>query len=385
MGILDKLRQIFSYKERLIDSNQSQINQSLEHPPSEQTIPIEPGSLQLGIAAGYTGRSIRDIESSLNRIESQMATKDWVDIKLREAISDKLDKIISYLETISHSGILQEGGFRDTVGRVVASEGLTPKMKSLLDVVEDADEISYSDLAIKLNISENSLRGLLSIISRRTNDIQRFEKSGRGWVRRTDSITNQSVAEPIGTEFIDERDLRDAFKKIILNQGHQVVKEFESGSPDLLISKDGILTAVELKRKLDFSKAFGQLLYAKSKYTPQNIWLVLSEIPTKSDSYWLELMEKEQIKVFVVRANELITLEKSMLGESARTYDQIDKEIEGLLKEFPNGLTKSEVSMKLGLDLETVDNHVKYAVKGVVTSSLKGRIRVENDRIIIVN
>jgi predicted ArsR family transcriptional regulator len=56
-------------------------------------------------------------------------------------------------------------------------------MISLISIAKEQGEISYTDLANKLNITEDALRGLLANTMKRTNKIERFAKDGRGWVR----------------------------------------------------------------------------------------------------------------------------------------------------------------------------------------------------------
>ena len=169
--------------------------------PSPSTIQLEKDSLQLGIAAGYTGRSIRDIDSSLNRIESQMVTKDWLAIKLEEAIKTHetheehrfqaieatLSSLIRYFDSLPAQMRIE------TIKEALTSMQLTNKMQQLIKVVEGAGEISYADLALRLNISQDALRGLLSRVVRRTNQIQRVERRNKGWVRFiSESNQNQS-------------------------------------------------------------------------------------------------------------------------------------------------------------------------------------------------
>jgi predicted ArsR family transcriptional regulator len=60
-------------------------------------------------------------------------------------------------------------------------------MKKLEDIVKEAKEISYTELANRLGITESALRGFLTHCIRRGVKIQRFEKLGKGWVRFIDS------------------------------------------------------------------------------------------------------------------------------------------------------------------------------------------------------
>lgn len=207
MGLLDRLKQFLRFK-----SITNQSNQSLNIEPSPiietsdisqdaTSLTIEKDSLQLGIAAGYTGRSIRDIETSLNRIETNMVTKDWFAIKLEEAMKEYEKKHENRLFTLENAlnsllKFFESLPLRNRVETTLKSleaTRLTNKMKDLINVVKSTGELSYSDLAIRLNISQDALRGLLSLVSRRTLEIERFERENKGWVRyRSDSISNQS-------------------------------------------------------------------------------------------------------------------------------------------------------------------------------------------------
>ncbi len=215
MGLLDWLKKILRFKSitnQSITPSQQQKPyeeptsfsdvQLLESTPSPtQAIQLEKESLQLGMAAGYTGRSIRDIESALNRIESQMVTKDWFTIKLEEAIKNHETKEESRFQTIEatlsslirYFDSLPAETRLETIKEAIKGMRLTNKMQQLVNIVIDAKELSYADLAVRLNISQDALRGLLSLVVRRTGKIQRFERENKGWVRFiADSNQNQS-------------------------------------------------------------------------------------------------------------------------------------------------------------------------------------------------
>ena len=207
MGLLDRLKQILRFKSITNQSNQS-LNTESSHITEQSNISqnvssltIEKDSLQLGIAAGYTGRSIRDIETSLNRIEANMVTKDWFAIKLEEAMKEYENKHENRLFTLENAlnsllKFFESLPLRsrvETTLKSVEANRLTNKMKDLINVVKNTGEISYFDLSTRLNISQDALRGLLSLVSRRTNEIERFERDNKGWVRyRSNSIVNQS-------------------------------------------------------------------------------------------------------------------------------------------------------------------------------------------------
>lgn len=161
-----------------------------QYEESPGSLEIQKDSLQLGIAAGYTGKSIRNIESTLNRIDIQMATKDWVVANFQgtldmlvsmqknsqehmESVRKRLENLENLVKSIEDNII-----FRKSKG----NELMTAKMKEALKIIELSGEISYDDLSNKLEISVSSLRGLLSVIARRTDKIMRFEKDNKGWV-----------------------------------------------------------------------------------------------------------------------------------------------------------------------------------------------------------
>jgi len=189
-----------------------QLSKPLTQPyPSSSTLlapQINKESFQLGVASGYTGRSIRNIEESLTRIESNMVSKDWFRSEFEDT-TPKLIEMIQSLKSLLHEHDLNEikrfENLNNSLERLskVASYApepikqqifqeietirlqipLSPKMKELISVVKGAKEISYEDLAVKLGITVSGLRGLLATTLVRTNEIERFSVAGKGWVR----------------------------------------------------------------------------------------------------------------------------------------------------------------------------------------------------------
>jgi len=183
------------------------LNQS--SPSTMQMSPtLHKDSYQLGLAAGYTGRSIKNIEESLNRIESGMVSKDWFktefedatpqliqgiqsirfliqehesnDQKRFEAIQESLNRMSNLARTAPEP--IKEELFRE-IQAIESQIPLSPKMQQLISVVKEQKEISYDDLGVRLTITVSALRGLLSNLMKRTNEIERFAKDGKGWVR----------------------------------------------------------------------------------------------------------------------------------------------------------------------------------------------------------
>jgi len=227
MGLKDTLIRLWRRGKKpeeaieMIDSiNQSSINQPIDeitqenvHADEYHGVPqstlwatekpheLQKDSFQLGLAAGYTGKSIRSIEDALSRIETQMVTKDWFDVNYEDnspKIIEKLDKIdentmkmAENIEKILKS--METAIYRapeplktELYGHLQAIQShlpLTRKQQILISVVKEVNEISYTDLAAKLDITEDGLRGLLSTTIRKANVLERFEREGKGWVK----------------------------------------------------------------------------------------------------------------------------------------------------------------------------------------------------------
>lgn len=149
---------------------------------SEHLSPIKPElqqeSYQLGLAAGYTGRSIKEIEASLSRIEAQMVTKDWFALQINQ-----MDRRVEDIERAL--GIIKGAipAIEQQKAAIVKRMPLTHRMEELLAIVRDTGEISFADLALKMNIDVSDLRSLLSIMTKRTNMIERYRMHRAGWIK----------------------------------------------------------------------------------------------------------------------------------------------------------------------------------------------------------
>lgn len=207
MGLFDRLKGLFRTKSELSSSESirhssdsiQEITKPLEHPieisvgpsiptsyESPTTPSIEKDSYELGLAAGYTGHSIKQIESSLGRIESQMATKDWTELRMKEQI-EKYDQILQQrMQRIEQAlGIIQS---TVSTGQQIPQQftsrlPVTPRMEQIILALKDLKQVSYDDLAIRLDMGIDELRSLLSIMTKRTNLIERFRINRRGWLR----------------------------------------------------------------------------------------------------------------------------------------------------------------------------------------------------------
>lgn len=169
---------------------------------------INKESFQLGLASGYTGRSIRNIEDSLTRIESNMVSKDWFRTEFEDTTPKLLEMMQSLrfllqehdLNEIKHFQAIHDSLERMSTTAKMAPEPikheilheietirheipLSPKMKELISVVKQSGQLSYEELAARLGITVSGLRGLLANTLVRTTEIERFLVDGKGWVR----------------------------------------------------------------------------------------------------------------------------------------------------------------------------------------------------------
>jgi hypothetical protein len=188
-----------------------------EAPPS---IEVQKDSLELGIAAGYTGRSLRSIESSLIRIETQMPTRDWFNLQFGQALRElidvlrqhenkeqlRFDAIHNSLSSLRSIAGTSPQPLRDQIFRQIqdieSQLPLTPRMRQIIEITKQRGEVSYEELAQMFNLDgTSSLRGLLSNMMKRTKDIERFEKDGKGWIRYIGSKDlNRSESEEKANE-----------------------------------------------------------------------------------------------------------------------------------------------------------------------------------------
>jgi len=163
-------------------------------------------SFQLGLAAGYTGRSLKSIESSLTRVESQMPTKDWFSTQFEDKTPELIEILKKHEENEEKrfellQNLLASGKLSERSAELILPSSfplgellLTHKMQILVSIVRESREISYKDLANRLGLTVSALRGLLSNTLIRTNNIERFRKDGKGWVRYLESADSSAKA-----------------------------------------------------------------------------------------------------------------------------------------------------------------------------------------------
>lgn len=158
---------------------------------------LEKESLQLGFAAGYTGRSIHDINAALNRIEAMMPTKDWLLIQFEKQFRHheeneerRLQTILKALESLrSLSQQAPQPLKQALIKQIDTIENKykpSKKMLELIQLVKAYGEASFADLAEKMGLSSSGFRNLVWMTLRRTDELETFTKkedSKRKWLR----------------------------------------------------------------------------------------------------------------------------------------------------------------------------------------------------------
>jgi predicted transcriptional regulator len=195
----------FESMNQSVESSKSTIISSEKE--EKPIISIDKESLKVGMAAGYISRSLISIEDGIERIENSIPSKEWITMNIlpkieqvqqaiyniREILMDHerneekrfevLLEAINKLKTMAPS--LPEPIKTEILSTVASlkSATLTPKMQQILDILKERREISYQELAEKLGITTDGLRGILSRMVKVCDEIERFEKDGKGWIR----------------------------------------------------------------------------------------------------------------------------------------------------------------------------------------------------------
>jgi hypothetical protein len=175
---------------------------TLAEPAKRQpTIELQKDSLELGMAAGYAGRSLKEIESSMYRIETLMASKEWFTTQFGPQLRAIYDSIRVHDEnTVRKLGVIEfliqslektakrapeplKTELLEQIDAMTAELPLSPKMQEVINIVKQAGRISYDDLCTKLGVQRSSLRGLLANTMKRTSIIERYIEDGRHMVR----------------------------------------------------------------------------------------------------------------------------------------------------------------------------------------------------------
>ena len=191
MALLNFIKKLFTRREMIESPSLTHSLNHIEQQPPPTTS-IEHDSYHLGLAAGYTGKSIKDIESSLVRLESQMVSKDWFLVHF-QSFSQQLTETMLLVRRILEQ-MAKSGYNLPIIQTTVDLPRITPKMALLAEIVREVKEISYEDLAARLGMNTvHGLRSLLSESVKQIPELERFKRKRKGWVRYKE--TAQQVIE----------------------------------------------------------------------------------------------------------------------------------------------------------------------------------------------
>ncbi len=181
---LKKKQTLEQAQQALEETNERTNEQTHDSTETASTEPVElhKESLKLGLAAGYTGRSIHDINESLNRIETLLPTKDWLLIQLEKHFSQheeneqkRIDIVLKALESIYKLSLNipepARSEIQAEVENVKTKLTTSIRMNELIELVKQHGEISYLDGSTKLGLSSSGFRSLVSDTKKRTSEI----------------------------------------------------------------------------------------------------------------------------------------------------------------------------------------------------------------------
>jgi hypothetical protein len=216
MGLWQSIFKLFRRKEALqLESERIEsLDKALSSIPTsdEKVLQIDKEALQLGVAAGYASRSLKNIEDSLFRIESLIVTKELFKTELKEINSQiiqtlqalqsikqlmeeheakeqsRFEKIIEALTKLESAAYKAPEPIRKEIltqiEKIEAELPLTERMSKILSILKERKEISFRELAQLLGYKHvSTVRGLISLMKRRMNQIETFRMNREGWVR----------------------------------------------------------------------------------------------------------------------------------------------------------------------------------------------------------
>ena len=222
----------FESMNQSVESSKSTIISSEKE--EKPIISIDKESLKVGMAAGYISRSLISIEDGIERIEISMPSKEWITMNILPKIEQVQQSIYNIREILMDHERNEEKRFEvllEAINKLktmapslpepikteilstaasLKSVALTPKMRQILDILKERREISYQELAEKLGITTDGLRGILSRMVKVCDEIERFEKDGKGWIRiksiQSDLNRSESLNQSSRLEIKEQKD-----------------------------------------------------------------------------------------------------------------------------------------------------------------------------------
>lgn len=125
-------------------------------------------------------------------------------------------------------------------------------------------------------------------------------------------------------KMINERWLSERFKETIQNNGFKILSELSKESPDFIISANGKRIGAELKGDAgsnSLATAIGQLLFGKTVFNVDELWLVipsLTDISPSISKEWFDTFKSSGIRIFSLQDNSLVEIKEDMIDPSNR-------------------------------------------------------------------
>ncbi len=177
-----KKKQTLEQAQQTLEETNERTNEQTHDNIENSSVELHKESLQIGLAAGYTGRSIHDINESLNRIETLLPTRDWLLVQFEKHFSDhesneqrRLEAILNALESISKLSLDVPEPIRSEiqseVNNIKNKLATSDRMNELIELVRQNGEISYADAAARLTLTPSGFRSLVSDTKKRTDEI----------------------------------------------------------------------------------------------------------------------------------------------------------------------------------------------------------------------
>lgn len=179
-------------------------------------------------------------------------------------------------------------------------------MAELISIVKEAKEISYEELARRLNIQISALRGLLSNILKRNEMIERFSIDNKGWVRYIGDDSSD-LNRYMAYDFSGERALAFSFEGLIGGLGYKIIEKNAQKTPDYVLEKEGKKIGVELKISANINSiqmGIGQLLVAKNNKSLDEMWLVFPNLKISEDL--LGTIKSMGMNAYLIKEGQLV-------------------------------------------------------------------------------
>ncbi len=136
-----------------------------------------------------------------------MVTKDWYlaqeapKIELLKSMLTTLNSLQNNLNSIANQSLGLPLTIKSQINQQIEKirSGINETSEKIIQILKESNEMSYTDLAAKAELTESGLRGILSILARRDKRVKRFKIRKHGWVKLVDSTTDSNEQSATNT------------------------------------------------------------------------------------------------------------------------------------------------------------------------------------------